>query len=92
MDPVRLETGFRKQDEPESLIRGHVDYFWLRSTSALNIKGVIEGTNVIPYVEDEITNTYSPFGSVVVTSPIEEHPEDYAYGNLETVTVESLEK
>ncbi|MGW6174172.1 alpha/beta hydrolase [Arthrobacter sp. NPDC055138] len=91
MDPVRLETGFLSPDNPDSLMGGHTDYFRQDSTSATNIQGVIEGTEVSPYVEDQIHQTYSAYGPLIV-SPLEQNPEDYAYGNLETVTVESLEK
>ena len=91
MDPVRLETGFLRPEDPESLMGGHTDYFRRDSTSATNIQGVIEGTEVSTYVEDQIHQTFSPYGPLIV-SPLEQNPEDYAYGNLETVTVESLEK
>ncbi len=91
MDPVRLETGFLKPDDPGSLMGGHTDYFRQDSTAATNIQGVIEGTEVSPFVEDQIHQTYSAYGPLII-SPLEQRPEDYAYGNLETVTVESLEK
>ncbi|TJY69599.1 hypothetical protein E4J89_09905 [Arthrobacter sp. CAU 1506] len=91
MDPVRLETGFLAPEDSGSLMGGHTDYFRRDSTSATNIQGIIEGTEVSPYVEDQIHQTYSAYGPLIV-SPLEQNPEDYAYGNLETVTVESLEK
>ena len=59
MDPVRLETGFLSPEDPGSLMGGHTDYFRQDSTSATNIQGVIEGTEVSPYVEDQIHQTYS---------------------------------
>jgi hypothetical protein len=90
MDVVRLESGFLRPEDPKSLMEGHVDYFFPGSTAASNVQGVVEGTNVSLFVEDNILSTNSPYP--LAMSPIEASPEDYAYGKLGTVTVESLEK
>ncbi|MBF4993619.1 hypothetical protein ITX31_05785 [Arthrobacter gandavensis] len=89
MGAVRLESGFVDPKKPDSLMRGHTDYFAEGSTSAANIQSVINGNRVSLYVEDEF---HYGFGYAYSESPIEERPEDYANMKLQTVTTESLEK
>lgn len=95
-DPVgqmgahRLESGFLDPKDPDSIVTGHSEYFTPGSTSANNIQAVIEGGDVSPYIEDEMR--YSTPHSYESYSPLEDRPEDYAYGKLKTVPTESLEK
>lgn len=89
MGAVRLESGFKSPDDPGSVMGGHTDYFWDNSTAAANMNGVIEGTSVSEFVDYE---QHYGFGYAYTESPLEEHPEDYAYDKLETVSTESLEK
>ena len=87
MGAIRLESGFENPKNPDSIMNGHTDYFGKKSTAAANIRSVIEGGDVSLYVEDQ--RGAGPGGHPY--SPLEEHPEDYAYGKLETVSTESLE-
>lgn len=89
MGAVRLESGFKDPSDPESVIGGHTDYFWDGSTAATNMNGVIEGTSVSRFVDYE---HHYGFGYSSTESPLEDSPEDFAYGKLETVSTESLEK
>ena len=89
MGAIRLESGFKDPSDPGSVIGGHTDYFWDGSTAATNINGVIEGTTVSPFVDYE---HHYGFGYSSTESPLEERPEDFAYGKLETVSTGSLEK
>lgn len=88
MGVTRLETGFLDHNDPSSLVKGHEEYFAEHSTSARNMKGVIEGTRVslfVDYVDHwEIEYSYRE-------SPIESRPEDFAGEKLETVDVQTLE-
>lgn len=89
MGVTRLETGFLVPSDPGSLMKGHSDYFTDGSTAATNIKGVINESRVSLHVENkEIPHAGRPETIV----PIEENPEDYANGKLETVRVKDLEK
>lgn len=89
MDAVRLESGFLDPADPDSLMKGHTEYFRAGSTSAANIAAVIEERPVSLYVEDEwrVVQGYS-----YRESPIIVRPEDYTDMKLKTVTTESLEK
>ncbi|MCC3296827.1 hypothetical protein [Arthrobacter caoxuetaonis] len=89
MGAVRLESGFVDPQKPDSLMRGHTDYFAKGSTSAANIQAVIKGGRVSLYVEEVF---HYGFGYAYSESPIEERPEDYANMKLQTVTTGSLEK
>ncbi|MBD8044234.1 hypothetical protein H9638_10495 [Arthrobacter sp. Sa2BUA2] len=89
MDAVRLESGFVNPKKPDSLMKGHSDYFVKGSTSAANMQSVIEGGRVSLYVDEVLHNG---FGYSYWESPIEERPEDYTTRKLQTVTTESLEK
>ncbi|WP_157075236.1 hypothetical protein [Arthrobacter luteolus] len=89
MNADRLESGFLDPKDPDSLMKGHSDYFVPGSTSAANMQAVIEGGRVSLYV-DEVW--HYGFGYSYAESPIEERPEEYANMKLPTVTTESLEK
>ena len=67
-----MESGFRNPLDPDTLMGGHVEYFEPGSTSAENIKGVIMGGRVSPFVEDI---WYSTADVGFYISPIELHPE-----------------
>ncbi|MFZ3453988.1 hypothetical protein [Arthrobacter sp. 7Tela_A1] len=89
MGAVRLETGFLDPADPESLMRGHSEYFYEGSTSAANIAAVVEGKKVSLYVEDE---WHTVAGRSYPLSPIATRPEEYTDRKLKTVPTESLEK
>ncbi|PPB50902.1 hypothetical protein C4K88_03320 [Arthrobacter pityocampae] len=90
MGATRLESGFTDPDAPSSLMKGHLDYFYPASTSALNITGVVDGSSVSLFVKDVEHTTY--LGTKVVRSPIEDTPENYVNGNLKPITTASLEE
>ncbi len=89
MGATRLESGFRNPLNPDTLMGGHVEYFEPGSTSAENIKGVIMGGRVSPFVEDI---WYSTADVGFYISPIELHPEKYTGDRLDTINVLDLEK
>ncbi len=89
MGAVRLESGFLDPFDPETVMKGHSDYFVEGSTSAANIQAVIEGGRVSLYVEEVF---HHGFGYSYWESPLEDHPEDYVRRKLPTVSTESLEK
>lgn len=90
MGAHRLESGFLDPDDPDSIVKGHSEYFTPGSTSANNMQAIIEGGDVSPYIEDKFR--YSTPHSYDNYSPLEEHPEEYTHGKLKTVSTESLEK
>lgn len=87
MGATRLETGFVDPDDPDSLMSGHTDYFGPRSTAAMNIAGIIDGTRVSRYVPDMVG--MGPGGQSY--SPVEKYPERYSGENFEMTDVTSLE-
>ena len=89
MGAVRLESGFLDQARTDALMKGHTDYFVERSTSAANIKAVIDGGEVRLYVEEVF---HYGFGYSYWESPLEDRPEDYTIRKWPTVSTESLEK
>lgn len=88
MGATRLETGFKDPTDPTSVMGGHTDYFIPGSTSAQNIQGVIEGTQVSEFVPYE---HHYGFGYSYLESPLETRPEDYTDGQLPTVPTDTLE-
>lgn len=88
MGAHRLESGFTDPTDPNSLMGGHTDYFHPGSTAATNIQGVIEGTEVAPFVKDE---HHYGVGYSYSESPLEVHPEEYVDGQLPTVATDTLE-
>ncbi len=90
MGAIRLESGFNAQRDPSSLMSGHMDYFNETSTSASNIREVVDGSGkVSPFVEYE---AMVAGGRAVVFSPIEESPEDYVGRKMNRVPVRTLEE
>lgn len=89
MGAVELESGFGDPSNPESVLSGHTSYFTPGSTSAANMRGVIDGTRVSLNVESKI---HTGIGYSYVENPLVDRPEEYAYGKLETVSTQSLEK
>ena len=88
MGAVRLESGFLDPFDPDTVMKGHSDYFVEGSTSAANIQAVIEGGRVSLYVEEVF---HHGFGYSYWESPLEDHPEDYVRRKMPTVSTESLE-
>lgn len=89
MGVTRLESGFLVHRDATTLMGGHSDYFSRVSTAALNMLGVIRGTQVILFVEDEYLATADgpmPF------SPLEAWPERYANDRFETVKIRVLDR
>lgn len=87
MGAVRLETGFTARGE---LVSGHTDYFHPDSVSALNIEGVVLGTEVMPYVEPEVhVIPGSPYP--VIEYPLESESQAYPFTGLDRVPVDEVE-
>lgn len=89
MGAIRLEPGFADPDDPDTLLKGHEDYFKRGSTAAMNIQGVIDGSTVSLFVEDEVI--LGADGSTSY-SPIEANPGDYSHGRLDWINTLDLEK
>lgn len=92
MNPHRLETGCERDGVLGPLITGHTSYFMPGSTSARNLQGVIEGSKVYPYVLDQGEPAPGSPAGVTVRSPLLDDPEEYAYGRMPSVPVDSLER
>ncbi len=87
MGAVRLETGYMVNGE---LVSGHTDYFHPDSVSALNIQGVVLGTEVIPYVEPQVhVIPGSPYP--VIEYPLESDRQEYPFDGLARRSVSDLE-
>lgn len=87
MGSVRLATGFTARGE---LVSGHTDYFHPDSVSALNIEGVVLGTEVMPYVEPEVhVIPGSPYP--VFEYPLEPEGQPYPFTGLDRVPVDEVE-
>jgi hypothetical protein len=87
MGAVRLETGFTAEGE---LVSGHTDYFHPESVSALNIEGVVLGTEVIPYVQPEVhVLPGSPYP--VIEYPLESDRQEFPFAGLDRIPVSDLE-
>ena len=86
MGAQRLESGFMNHAKGGDLVSGHSNYFGKDSTSALNIRGVITGTRVYPYVPEEI-HTYP--GGYWIENPLETRPGDYAGTKMQSTPTET---
>ncbi|GLB69322.1 hypothetical protein [Arthrobacter mangrovi] len=81
LDAVRLESGFAVSSDPSSgLLGGHTDYFMEQSTAVANMRAVINGTDAVAYVEDELAVAGR---GVVSYSPLEADPA--GFDNWKTV-------
>lgn len=94
MGAHRLESGFLRDGtdtligEDDGAMGGHTSYFIPGSDSATNIQGVIEGTEVSPFVKPE---HHYGFGYSYTEEVIETHREEYYENGLDTVPVDELE-
>lgn len=89
MGAVRLETGFTDRYRRDELVKGHSNYFGERSTSADNIRAVIEGGEVRLYVEEVF---HHGLGYSYWENPLEIRPEDFTIRKWPAVSTESLEE
>ena len=89
MGAVRLETGFMDRYRRDELVKGHSNYFGERSTSADNIRAVIEGGEVRLYVEEVFRHG---LGYSYWENPLESRPEDFTIRKWPAVSTESLEE
>lgn len=90
MGAIRLEAGFMDPSDPRSLLSGHEKYFTPGSTSVSNIQGVIDGTEVSLFVQDDYVLNEVQGEGMKIVSP-ETAPEEFTGDQLPTVTTESLE-
>jgi hypothetical protein len=75
LDAVRLESGFAVSSDPSSgLLGGHTDYFMEQSMAVANMRAVINGTDAVAYVKDELVVTGR---SVTSYSPLEADPAGF---------------
>lgn len=86
MDVLRLESGFIDHDEGDALVSGHQQYFSPDSTAMLNMRRVVLGEDVFPYVPDEV---FVDEGGMWTYSPLQTAPQNYAGEKMPSVPVES---
>ena len=77
MGAVRLESGFIDHDKGGDLVTGHVDYFHRDSTAVRNMRAVILGQELYPFIPDDMENPIITEGGVQWINPLEENPDDY---------------
>lgn len=94
MGAHRLESGFLRDGtdtligEDDGMTGGHTSYFTPGSDAALNIEGVVQGTQVFPYVEPEF---HYGFGYSYTEEVIETNRAHYLENGLDSVPVGELE-
>lgn len=94
MGAHRLESGFLRDGtdtlmgEDDGMMGGHTSYFTPGSDSASNIQGVIEGTEVSPYVEPEF---HYGLGYSYTEEVIETNRQHFHENGLDTVPVREME-
>ena len=76
MGVTRLESGFLNHEDGGTLVSGHSSYFAPDSTSMRNMRAVIQGQDVYPFIEKEILQ-YTERGAVMV-DPLKIRPDDFA--------------
>ena len=85
MGVIRLESGFTDHGGRSPLVSGHEEYFLPESTAMENMRRVIRGRNVYPYVPDE---AFVDEGGVWAYSPLHNNPQDYTGDKMPSVPVE----
>lgn len=85
MGVTRLESGFINHDDGGEVVGGHTEYFRKDSTAMRNMRGVIYGQELYPFVPYEPDNYVITEGGVVLSNPLEETPEVYKGDRMHSI-------